>query len=359
MVARLRGGNSLASIPDALSTASRITMLVGLAAGVLIILFALLGGSDLIRTQSTSSVEVQLAILLLAVALPAQAMSATYKGLNEAFMNFKGVSLLRASLGVINFAGPYAVSLLTVQLPWLVSTLVISRLVSLLIYKHLAHSCLRDQPETQRTASYSPIIARQLFSFGGWVTLSSIISPILVQADRFVIASMISATAVSVYVLPYEVVVQSLVVVGAISSVMFPVLSKLMHQEPLAWRAYFRKWLLRVAAIMGLFCTILFLLLPTILPLWIGEKLNERSIVVGQILCVGVFSNSLGTMFYSAIHASGRANMTAIAHLIELPIFLVMLYFGITQFGIAGAAAAWSARMFFDTLILAGIVWRI
>jgi len=359
MVARLRGGNSLASIPDALSTASRITMLVGLAAGVLIILFALLGGSDLIRTQSTSSVEVQLAILLLAVALPAQAMSATYKGLNEAFMNFPGFSLFRASLGVINFAGPYAVSLLTVQLPWLVSTLVISRLVSLLIYKHLAHSCLRDQPETQRTASYSPIIARQLFSFGGWVTLSSIISPILVQADRFVIASMISATAVSVYVLPYEVVVQSLVVVGAISSVMFPVLSKLMHQEPLAWRAYFRKWLLRVAAIMGLFCTILFLLLPTILPLWIGEKLNERSIVVGQILCVGVFSNSLGTMFYSAIHASGRANMTAVAHLIELPIFLVMLYFGITQFGIAGAAAAWSARMFFDTLILAGIVWRI
>jgi O-antigen/teichoic acid export membrane protein len=352
IVSRLRGGNSLASIPDALFTASRITMLAGLAAGVLIILFALLGGSDLIRTQSTSSVEVQLAILLLAVALPAQAMSATYKGLNEAFMNFKGVSLLRASLGVINFAGPYAVSRFTVQLPWLVSTLVVSRLVSLLIYKHLAHSCLRDQPETQRTASYSPTIARQLFSFGGWVTLSSIISPVLVQADRFVIATMISATAVSVYVLPYEVVVQSLVVVGAISSVMFPVLSKLMHQEPLAWRAYFRKWLLRVAAIMGLVCAFLFFLLPAILPLWLGKNLNVQSILIGQIFCVGVFANALGSMFYALLHAKGRADITAKIHLVELPIFLGLLVLLIAHYGPTGAAWAWVFRMVLDLILL-------
>lgn len=352
MVARLRGENNLKPIPDTVATASRITLLIGLAAGALIAGFAMLGGTGLIRTQSAPQAEVQLAILLLAIALPTQAMSATYKGLNEAFMNFKGVSLLRAGLGVINFAGPYVVSLFTTQLPWLVSTLVVSRLVSLLIYKHLATICLREQPETQHTASYSAPIARQLFSFGGWVTVSSVISPIMVQADRFFIASMISAAAVSAYVLPYEVVVQSLVLVGAISSVMFPGLSKLMHEQPDAWRPYFQKWLLRVAVLMALVCTTLAFLLPLVLPLWIGKNLDSQSIVIGQILCVGVFANALGSMNYAAIHAAGRADLTAKTHLIELPFFLLVLYLSIDHYGPTGAAFAWSARMITDSFIL-------
>lgn len=352
MVARLRGEKKLESIPDTLATASRITLLTGLVAGVLIVLFALLGGASMIRTQSTPEGEIQLAILLLAIALPAQAMCATYKGLNEAFMNFRGVSLLRASLGVINFAGPYAVSLFTSRLPWLVSTLVVSRLASLLIYKYLAASCLRDQPETQRTANYSALIARKLFSFGGWVTVSSIISPIMVQADRFVIAAMISAASVSVYVLPYEVVVQSLVLVGAISSVLFPGLSKLMHEHPKAWRPYFRKWLLRVAGLMAIVCLTLAYLLPVALPLWIGKNLNSQSIVIGQVLCVGVFSNSLGSMFYALLHAQGRADITAKLHLIELPLFLIALIILTNQHGPIGAAVAWVMRMTFDSLFL-------
>lgn len=352
MVARLRGEKKLESIPDTLATASRITLLTGLAAGALIALFALFGGASMIRAQSTPESEIQLAILLLAIALPAQAMSATYKGLNEAFMNFRGVSLLRASLGVINFAGPYAISLYTTQLPWLVSTLVVSRLVALLIYKHLASSCLRGQPETRHAANYSALIARKLFSFGGWVTVSSIISPIMVQADRFFIAAMISAAAVSVYVLPYEVVVQSLVLVGAISSVMFPGLSKLMHEHPEAWRPYFRKWLLRVAGLMAMVCLTLAFLLPVVLPLWIGKNFNTQSITIGQVLCTGVFANSLGSMFFALLHAQGRADITAKLHLIELPLFLITLAILTNQHGPIGAAIAWVMRMILDSLIL-------
>ena len=359
MVAGLRGEKNLESIPCTLATASRITLLTGLAAGMLIALFALLGGASLIRTQSTPEAEMQLTILLLAIALPAQAMSATYKGLNEAFMNFRGVSLLRAGLGIINFAGPYVVSLFTTELPWLVSTLVVSRLVSLLIYQYLAASCLRDQRETQHAANYSALIARKLFSFGGWVTVSSIISPILVQADRYFIGTMISAAAVSVYVLPYEVVVQSLVLVGAISSVLFPSLSKLMREQPEAWRPYFRKWLLRVAGLMALVCLTLAFLLPLVLPLWIGKNLDSQSITIGKILCLGVFANSVGSMYYSAIHAGGRADLTAKIHLFELPIFAISLFFGINLFGLSGAAAVWSLRMILDALILATIAARL
>lgn len=355
MVASLRGAGNLTPIADAMATAGRITLISGIFGGILIAFAALMGGGVWIKTESTPPSEIQNAMVLLAVALPAQAMSATYRGMNEAFLNFRGISLLRASLGVVNFAGPYFVSLFTTQLPWLVSTLVISRLLALVIFRRLAIGCLQYENISVRKAGYSPSIARSLFSFGGWITASSIVSPILLQADRFVIASTLSAAAVSVYVLPYEVVVQSLILVGAVSSVMFPGLGRLIQEKPEEWRRYFHTWLLRVIGMMAMTCATLAFLLPVLLPLWIKENLKPESITIGQVLCLGVFANSIGSMFYALLHAKGRADITAKLHLIELPLFIGTLLFLLNQFGIVGAAWAWVARMVFDALALA---WR-
>jgi O-antigen/teichoic acid export membrane protein len=162
-----------------------------------------------------------------------------------------------------------------------------------------------------------------------------------------------SASAVSAYVLPYEVVVQSLVLVGAISSVMFPKLSQLMKEQPAHWHSYFSTWLKRVAILMANVCLILALTLPWLLSLWLGEKLDSRSIAVGQILCLGVFASSIGAMYYAMIHAKGRADITAKLHLIEFPIYLMLLYILIQKFGISGAAIAWVTRTTVDALALA------
>lgn len=355
MVARLRGGNNCADVPSVLRTTERITLISGVVGALLIALVAVAGGSTLITAHNTSQTEIQISMLLLAIALPAQAMSATYRGLNEAYLNFRGVSLLRAVLGIVNFAGPYAVSFFTTQLPWLIATLVVSRVLALTVYRHLAKDCLRNDPSAGGPARYSPVIARSLFSFGGWVTVSSVVSPILVQADRFVIASTISAAVVTVYVVPYEVVVQSLILVGAVSSVMFPGLCKLIQEKPNAWRSYFRLWLLRVTGLMILVCIAMALLLPVILPLWIKGGLQPESIRIGQVLCLGVFANAIGSMYYAQLHARGRADITAKLHLIELPLFVLALSFSIAQMGVMGAAWAWTGRMIVDSLAL---IWK-
>lgn len=358
MVARLKGEGDLSSIPDVLATASRITLVTGLIGGALIGFASLTGAQAIIRTESVSQSEIQYAMLLLAIALPAQAMSATYRGLNEAFMNFRGISFLRAGLGIVNFGGPYAVSLLTTQLPYLVATLVLSRLGALFIFRYLAIRCLMNNKKTSGPAVYSPRIARSLFAFGGWVTVSSIVSPIMLQADRFIIAATISAAAVSLYVLPYEVVGQSLILVGAVSSVMFPGLSALMQEKPDHWRPYFRMWLLRVTGLMAVVCIGLALLLPVILPLWIKNNLKPESILIGQVLCLGVFANTIGAMFYALLHAKGRSDVTAKLQLMEVPIYLVVLFSFIDYFGIAGVAWAWVGRMVFDALMLTWLGWR-
>lgn len=351
MVAKMKGDGNLSGISSALFTASRITIVSGSIAGLIIFFFGLMGGAGLINAEADLEKEIKFSIFILAIALPVQAMSATYRGVNEAFLKFRSISILRASLGIINFAGPYIISLYSIKLHYLIASIIVSRVVAFIFYKILAERCIAQEINADVNGKYSNTIARQLFSFGSWVTVSSVVSPMLVQADRFFIATIISAAAVSTYVIPYEAVVQSLVLVGAISSVIFPSLSAMLRSDPGAARAFFNRWLLRVVGIMSMVCCSMALLLPYILPLWIKD-LDVISIRVGQILCAGVFANSMGVMFYALIHAQGKSKITAKIHLLELPIFALSLYFLVDHLGVLGAAIAWVGRMSFDALAL-------
>lgn len=352
-VSKLLGEKMFHQIPSVLTTAARITMSVGVIGFGVIVVATALGANKWVKTNNIPSAEIQISMLLLAVALPLQSMSATYRGLNEAFLNFKGISLVRVGLGVVNFGGPFLVSFLSLKLPWLVATLVLSRMFAFFVFRWLALNCLEREGLASNMGTYSPQIAKSLFAFGGWVTVSSVLSPVLVQADRFMIGALISVAAVTFYVLPYEMVVQSLILVGAISSVIFPSLSKLIHENSSQWKAYFNRWLMIVMGIMFVSCSFLAILLPYILKIWIKDNLHPESIIIGQILCLGVFANSIGSMYYALLHAQGRSDITAKIHMIELPLFLVSLYLLLQHFGVIGAACAWVGRMTFDAIALA------
>ena len=349
-VGKLLGERKHDAIAPALATASRITLIAGLIGGIGIVLATCFGAATLVKTVNVAQSEIETCLFLLAIVLPAQAMSITYKGLNEAYLNFKAISILRAVLGILNFGGPCLISFYSKELPLAIASLVVTRLVALFIYRKLAFACLVNNG--LRNYKYSRNIAKSLFSFGGWLTVSSVLSPILTQADRFAIASIISATAVYVYVLPYELVVQSLIFVSAISSVIFPVLSRMIHNGAKDWVKYFYKWLVTVIIFMAFVCALIALFLPLILKIWIDKDFDQNSVRVGQILCIGVFANSVGSMFYALLHAKGKANITAKIHLVELPIFIFTLVFLIQNFGVVGAAWAWVARMICDCFAL-------
>jgi O-antigen/teichoic acid export membrane protein len=89
-----------------------------------------------------------------------------------------------------------------------------------------------------------------------------------------------------------------------------------------------------------------------VLPMWIGEQLPRESVAVGQILCIGIFANAIGSMYFARMHAAGRADITAKLHLAELPIFVLSLSWLISSFGVLGAAIAWSGRMIVDMALL-------
>lgn len=353
-IASLVGAGDERSVPDVIATAGRITLLSGVAGMVFILAGAAFGLYRLIPAESLPESEIRISMMLLALALPMQAISATYRGVNEAYLNFGSVNILRIALGAANFGAPFAVSLWTSELQWLVGTLVLSRAIALVFFRKLAFACVARSFGEARGA-YRSGHAKALMKFGGWFTVSSILSPLLVQADRFFVGALVSAAAVTLYVLPYEVTVQALIVVGAVTSVAFPVITGLVSKDRDEAVRVFGSWLKRVVIVMLILMGTLAAIMRDLLQLWVGQHVSEASVVVGQILCFGVFVNSIGAMYFSLLHAFGRTKATALLHVMEIPLFFGLLYVFITAFGIQGAAMAWVMRVLVDSAALVAV----
>lgn len=350
-IAVLRMGDERHLIPDTLASALRVTCVAGGVAMALLVLAVLLGVHERVTASAVPAAEVRTALLLLAVSLPLQSLSASYRGVNEAYLDFKGISLLRVMLGVANFGGPYLVSLHTQQLHWIVGTLVLSRALALLGYAALARR--RLAADGHGRGRYRAQARRLLLGFGGWSSMTGLVGALMVQSDRFVVAALLGAAAVTTYVIPYELTVQCLVFVSAVAAVVFPALSQSLRHDPAAGLAMFRVWLLRVAVVMSVAMGALAWVMPDLLRLWLGRHAAEDSVAVARILCLGVTVNAIGAMYFSLLHAMGATRVTGLLHLLELPFYLMLLWALIGTSGVQGCALAWSLRVLVDTCVLA------
>lgn len=353
-LASLRGTAQETQAGRILDSAIILTLAISMAFLAAMMALSLYGVDRLLTVSATSAAELRWATLLVAFALPLQALGMAYKGVNEAYANFSGITVVRILLGVTNFAGPMLVSFWSDRLDLLVATLTLARLVAFCAYFVLAKKCLGLQ--IWHWHGVSKAFFKDLMGFGRWVAISSVISPVLVQADRFLIASLISAAAVTSYVVPYEMTAQSMVLSGAVTTVFFPAVATLARTDRAASLNALKQWSLVMGAIMIAAMGTLALLMPWLLALWVGHHVGAESVAVGRILCLGVTLNSTGAMFYAYLHGIGRAKETAINHMIELPIHLVLLTMLITQFGVVGAATAWTLRVALDTTLLA---WQV
>jgi O-antigen/teichoic acid export membrane protein len=88
------------------------------------------------------------------------------------------------------------------------------------------------------------------------------------------------------------------------------------------------------------------------LRLWVGVPFAGNSTNVARVLAVGVLVNSLSRTPFTFVQSAGRANWTAMLHLVETPFYLLVLWWLVRLAGIDGAAYAWTARIVADTIVL-------
>lgn len=290
------------------------------------------------------------AFRLLGLSIPAVILTSGLRGVLEAYHRFDITNAIRTPMGMWTFAGPVLVLPFSNHIDWIVAALILGRVVVALCY---AWYTVREVGEPLALTAPSPKgLYRELLTFGGWMTISNIISPLMVYMDRFFIAAMIGTAAVAFYTTPYEVVFKLNIISEGLFGVLFPLMTKRFSQGGRAGEELITSGCKLISA--GLFPPVLVMIAvaPEFLRLWVGPEFALRSSLVMQLLSLGLFVNGYSKVAFNTLQAGGRPDITARLHMIELPLYIGALVFLTTHFGIVGAAFGWAMRMVLDVVLL-------
>ncbi len=293
--------------------------------------------------------ETGLALRWVAVAIPLVTVSAGLRGVLEARQRFAALGILRTITGVLTFTGPLAAARFHGGLPAVIFTLAALRLLTLVAHAVL---CVALAPEffidrTIRARAVGP-----LFRFGGWLTVSGLISPLMVSMDRFLIGIFLSMTSVAYYATPFEIVTKLKVIPAAIATVLFPALTSSLANDPARARRLFNGALYAVLGIVTPLTILVVVFARPGLRLWLGDEFAAQGYRPLQLLAIGVLINSAADVATSLLHASGRPDVNAKLHMIEFVLYVPLVCWMIRSFGIDGAALAWVLRVTFDAALL-------
>lgn len=349
LVAEKLGKGLDVEIPTLIWTAMSLMVVLGILGTVVVAALSPLLVGTVLKIPPNLQPETLAAFYLLSASIPIVICSTGLRGILEAHQRFGLVNAVRIPVGILTFLGPLTVLPLSNNLVPLVAVLVVTRLVSWFAY---AAFCLRVEPDLRQFVSIHRSMARQLLNFGGWMTLTNLVGPLMVYMDRFVIGAMVSMTAVAYYATPYEVVTKFWIIPGALMGVMFPAFAVALGKN----QTHAARLFLRTVNYIFLSLFPIILIIVTFahegLSLWLGGEFADNSCRVLQLLAVGVFINSHAYVPFGLVQSAGRPDLTAKLHLIELPFYLLILWLMLNTYGIAGAAIAWVLRMAVDAAVL-------
>jgi len=352
LVARKLGAGEEREIPSLAWTSLLLMLLLGLVGAAAVFLTSpWLAGRGLNVPAGLQGETLQ-SFRLLGLSIPFVITTSGLRGLLEAHQRFGLISSLRIPMGVFTFAGPLLVLPFSKSVVPVVGTLVAGRIAAWAVHLLV---CLRVLPELGRSIAWARSAAGPLLLFGGWMTVTNVVGPLMVTLDRFLIGALVSLTAVAYYATPYEVVTKVWLLPSALMGVMFPAFSTGFAQDRERTAVLFGR------SVKSLFLVLFPVMLCTValaqdgLKLWLGPEFAQHSFRVLQILAVGVFINSLALVPFALLQGVGRPDLTATLHLVELPLYLGLLWWLVSTQGIEGAAIAWTARVAVDALFLFGM----
>jgi O-antigen/teichoic acid export membrane protein len=291
--------------------------------------------------------ETQTAFYLVAAALPAVVMLPAMRGLLEAQQHFGLVNAVRLPMGVFTYLGPVLVLPLSNSIAAVVAALIGVRLIAWLAYLLL---CLTTLPALRRRWWFERNLLVTLLRLGGWITVSNLAGGLILVLDRFLVAALLSVTAVAYYTAPYEAMLKLLVVSSALVAVLFPAFAAARDSD--ATTFLYAKGLRYLLIVLFPIVLVLVALAPELLRLWLGAEFAANSAGLLRLFAIGILVNSLATVPFVLLQARDRADVSAKLHLAQMPIYLALAWVMIRLFGLEGAATASLLRGTIGAVIL-------
>lgn len=311
--------------------------------------------STLLNIEGDLARETARSLQIIAFALPVVILTTGVRGILEAYGRFTAINMIRIPVGALNYLAPLMVLPFTNDLSAVVATVIAVRVVETLAYLGLSMATL---PQVSR-ARFDPGQARAMLNFGSWMTVSNILAPIMISFDRFFIARFASLAAVTYYVTPYTLVTKLRIIPNGMMGVMFPRFSEELARDVASARRLYHRSLVVLALLLAPPVLLAVAFAKPGLSLWIDPDFAEKSFRSAQILAIGTFFHGLAQAPFTVIQASGRPDITAKVHMLEIPLYIAYLYLFTVSFGITGAATAWTLRVFISLVLLTFISDRL
>ena len=338
------------------TTGVYLTLALGVFGSLVGIATIKIAGINWMNFDKNLDQEIYRSFFLACMAIPAATTTAGLRGVLEGKQRFKAINLLKFLLGFSNFLMPVvSITFFGPRLDYIVGSLVLTRYIILAAHYSIVKTRINKYWE-----SLSFEESKQLFQFGGWMTLSNIISPLMVVADRFLIANVLGAAAVAFYTIPADFMFRLLILPAALTTTLFPVFSKNFSENNRTESLVLYKKSVRVIILMmGAICTFVIISAESGINVWLGSVFAEKSSAVASVLAVGIFFISIAQVPHAYIQASGDARSTALIHVFESILYLPLLLVLMQMHGILGAAIAWTARALIDLILLHARAMRI
>lgn len=323
-----------------ISTSGLLVLILGVAAGVLIIVFSSII-SELLKVSSYAVENFQYSLMLLSLSIPLFLLTQIWCSLLEGREEFLKLNIFKTISSTLVVLLPAIGLMLDSSLLSAVIGLLISRVISIILVLWFCKEYIVKLKFHKDTF-------KRLINFGGWIAVSNIISPIMSYFDRFILANKVGSNVVGFYTGPSEAISRIGIFPSAIARTIFPMLSdKEADNKQIKKISYLLVFLSIVP-----FGIIAAYFAENILDLWLGSQFALKSTLIFQVLVLGLIFNSIAQVPFTSIQAQGGSKVTAILHLFEVIPYVLLLLYLIQYYGLLGAAWAWTIRMFVDMGLL-------
>ncbi|MEO5607286.1 MAG: oligosaccharide flippase family protein [Polaromonas sp.] len=345
-LSQLGANGQQADISATLRAGMLLTAGVGLLGALLVWALAPRLAGQWLNISPALQPEAQLAFVMAAAGIVPTTLASGLRGALEGLDRFAASNASRVLLGVWMFAVPaWAVYMHQPQLGTIALYLVLGRCAVVLGMGWQLRGLLF--PDWRVSLQLRHL--QSLWSYGFWVTITGIVGPLMVYGDRFFVSAAVGAEQLPLYAIPQEGLLRLLLIPAALTGALLPRLAAMTLEE--GAQAY-RQSYKRVQWLMLGVCLAAAALAYPALALWLSADFARAALPVVLVLCVGVWINSMALLPYTLLHARGNPRLTAIFHLAELLVYLLVLWWLSSRLGLLGAALAWAARVALDWALL-------
>ena len=323
-----------------LSTSTLIIMALGVLAAFLIILFNT-KITDLLKVSTNIREEFNVCLIIMSLSIPLFLITQVWCSLLEGKEEFLKLNIYKSISSTLVILLPAIGLFWGHSLTYVIIGLLISRIISMFLI-------FRFCKGYNFIFKFDKLVFNRLITFGGWIAISNIISPIMSYFDRFILANRMGSDIVGFYTGPSEAIARIGIFPSAIARTVFPMMSRNRLDSSEIRNISYIMIMTSIIPI-GIFFAFFS---EEILTLWLGKEFAINSNTIFQILILGLIFNSIAQVPFTSIQASGKSKVTAILHLFEFIPYLFLLWYLINNYSLTGAALAWTIRMFVDMVLL-------